>query len=384
MKPAMYTFTSESVTEGHPDKVADQIADAVLDAHLTHDPAARVACEVMVTPGRIILAGEITSHARVNYEQIVRGVLCDIGYVDDPEFDGRSVPVECLIHNQAHDIAMGVDTGGAGDQGLMFGFACNETEELMPAPIAWAHALARQLSTVRKNGSLPYLQPDGKTQVTVAYRDGRPVHVDTVVVSSHHAVDVTQRTIREDIIAQVITPVLAPLGVLDERTHILVNPTGAFTIGGPAADAGVTGRKIIVDTYGGMARHGGGAFSGKDPTKVDRSAAYMLRHVAKTLVAEHQADRLEVQIAYAIGKAEPVGVYVNSHGSAELSDAELVQLITERFDLTPRGIISYLDLCRPLYRQVAAYGHFGRVDVDVPWEKVETNSELADFAASVR
>jgi len=368
----MYTFTSESVTEGHPDKVADQIADAVLDAHLAHDRMARVACEVMVTPVKIILAGEITSHARVNYEQIVRGVLCDIGYVGDPAFDGRYVPVECLIHDQAHDIAMGVDTGGAGDQGLMFGFACTETPELMPAPIAWAHALAKRLTFVRKSGVLPYLRPDGKTQVTVAYQDGRPVHVDTVVVSSHHAVDVSQVTIREDIIAQVITPVLEPFGVLDEQTRVLVNPTGAFTIGGPAADAGVTGRKIIVDTYGGMARHGGGAFSGKDPTKVDRSAAYMLRHVAKTLVAENLADRLEVQVAYAIGKADPVGVYVHNHGSAKFNDADLVQLITDRFDLTPRGIINYLDLRRPLYRQVASYGHFGRVDLDVPWEKLET------------
>lgn len=370
MIPVMYSFTSESVTEGHPDKVADQISDAVLDAHLADDPQARVACETMVTPNRVILSGEITSHACPDYDKIVREVLADIGYVDEPAFDGRTVPVESLIHPQSPDIAQGVDTGGAGDQGLMFGYACNETAELMPAPIAWAHALARRLAYLRKQRILPYLKPDGKTQVTVAYENGRPAHVDTVVVSCHHAVEISEQQIREDVIAQVITPVLSPFEMLDERTQILVNPTGAFTVGGPQADVGLTGRKIIVDTYGGMARHGGGAFSGKDPTKVDRSAAYMLRHIAKTLVAEGLADRLEIQVAYAIGKAEPVGLYVDTSDTARISEEELTQLIRDRYDLTPRGIISYLQLRRPLYRQVAAYGHFGRTDVDVPWEQV--------------
>jgi S-adenosylmethionine synthetase len=328
-----------------------------------------VACEVLVTPRRVILAGEITSNAVVDYPSLVRGVLADIGYGAGEAFDGATVPVECLLNPQARDIAQGVDTGGAGDQGLMFGYACTDTPTLMPAPIAWAHALAQRLTAVRKTGVLPYLKPDGKTQVTVAYAAGRPARVDTVVVSCHHAVGIDQARIAADIRQQVIEPVLAPLGMLDDRTAILVNPTGAFTVGGPEADTGVTGRKIIVDTYGGMARHGGGAFSGKDPTKVDRSAAYLLRYIAKTLVAEGWATRLEVRLAYAIGKREPVDLAVDSFGTATIRERELIATIRDRFDLTPTGIIEALDLRRPQYRPLAAYGQLGREDAGVRWEQ---------------
>jgi S-adenosylmethionine synthetase len=363
-------YTSESVTEGHPDKVADQISDAVLDAHLALDPMARVACETFVTPRKVILAGEITASGQVDYTAVVRRVLAEIGYTAKTGFDGAEVPVEVLLQAQSPDIAQGVDSGGAGDQGLMYGFACAETPEAMPAPIAWAHALAKRLSAVRKQGVLPYLRPDGKTQVTVAYDGGQPVQIETVVVSSHHAAYASQAHIRADIVAQVVEPVLGPTGLLTAQTQILVNPTGAFTVGGPAADVGLTGRKIIVDTYGGLARHGGGAFSGKDPTKVDRSAAYMLRYVAKHLVAAGFATRVELQVSYAIGRAHPVNIAVETFGTGTGDPAVIAAYVAERFDLTPAGIITTLDLRRPQYQPLAAYGHMGREELGVRWELV--------------
>ena len=380
-------FTSESVTEGHPDKIADQISDAVLDAIYTQDPNARVACETALTTGLVLVMGEITTNCYVDINKTVRDTINEIGY-NKPEFgfDGHSCGVIVALDEQSADIAMGVDKAlearngemteeaieaiGAGDQGMMFGFACDETPELMPMPISLAHKLSRRLSEVRKNGTLPYLRPDGKTQVTVEYDEDKVVRVDAIVVSTQHAEDITQAQIREDIIEHVIKPIV-PAELLDDQTKIFINPTGRFVIGGPVGDAGLTGRKIIVDTYGGYASHGGGAFSGKDPTKVDRSAAYAARYVAKNIVAAGLAKRCEIEIAYAIGVAEPVSVLVNTEGTGVVSDERLVELVREHFDLRPAGIIKMLDLRRPIYKQTAAYGHFGRTDVTLPWEQTD-------------
>jgi S-adenosylmethionine synthetase len=382
MAERTYLFTSESVTEGHPDKVADQIADAVLDSLLAQDPYSRVACELLLTADNVIVGGEITSEGTIHVEGIARGVIAGIGYAAATGFDAATVRVQDLVQPQSLNISQGVDVGGAGDQGMMFGFACVETPQLMPAPIEWAHRLSKRLSEVRKDATLPYLRPDGKTQVTVQYEGYRPVRVDKVLVSSHHAESVTIPQMKADLTRLVIEPILGPLGVMDADTEILVNPTGAFIIGGPCADTGVTGRKIIVDTYGGMARHGGGAFSGKDPTKVDRSAAYMMRYIAKNLVAAGTTDRLEVQIAYAIGEAKPLSVSVQTFGVGYISDDQIVELIYEYFDLTPAGIIKQLDLRRPQYLGTAAYGHFGRTDLDVRWEKTDLAETLAKAAGT--
>jgi len=359
------------VTEGHPDKLADQISDAVLDALLTGDPLSRVACETLLTTGLVLVAGEITTSTYVDIPSIVRRTLQRAGYTD-PDFgiDGATCGVLISVHEQSPDIAQGVDTGGAGDQGMMFGFACTETPELMPMPIMLAHRLARQLSAVRRSGSPDYLRPDGKTQVTVEYEGYRPVRIDKIVVSAQHHPAIPQATIREDIIERVIKPIVPP-ELLDERTKYFVNPTGSFTVGGPHGDTGLTGRKIIVDTYGGMGRHGGGAFSGKDPTKVDRSAAYMMRYIAKNVVAAGLADRCEIQVAYAIGEAEPMNVVVDTFGTGKVDDGRISTLITRYFDLTPQAIIKHLDLRQPLYERTAAYGHFGRTDLDVPWERTD-------------
>jgi S-adenosylmethionine synthetase len=366
-----YLFSSESVTEGHPDKLADQISDAVLDALLTGDPLSRVACETLLTTGLVLVAGEITTSTYVDIPSIVRRTLQRAGYTD-PDFgiDGATCGVLISVHEQSPDIAQGVDTGGAGDQGMMFGFACTVTPELMPMPIMLAHRLARQLSAVRRSGSPDYLRPDGKTQVTVEYEGYRPVRIDKIVVSAQHHPAIPQATIREDIIERVIKPIVPP-ELLDERTKYFVNPTGSFTVGGPHGDTGLTGRKIIVDTYGGMGRHGGGAFSGKDPTKVDRSAAYMMRYIAKNVVAAGLADRCEIQVAYAIGEAEPMNVVVDTFGTGKVDDGRISTLITRYFDLTPQAIIKHLDLRQPLYERTAAYGHFGRTDLDVPWERTD-------------
>jgi S-adenosylmethionine synthetase len=366
-----YLFSSESVTEGHPDKLADQISDAVLDALLTGDPLSRVACETLLTTGLVLVAGEITTSTYVDIPSIVRRTLQRAGYTD-PDFgiDGATCGVLISVHEQSPDIAQGVDTGGAGDQGMMFGFACTETPELMPMPIMLAHRLARQLSAVRRSGSPDYLRPDGKTLVTVEYEGYRPVRIDKIVVSAQHHPAIPQATIREDIIERVIKPIVPP-ELLDERTKYFVNPTGSFTVGGPHGDTGLTGRKIIVDTYGGMGRHGGGAFSGKDPTKVDRSAAYMMRYIAKNVVAAGLADRCEIQVAYAIGEAEPMNVVVDTFGTGKVDDGRISTLITRYFDLTPQAIIKHLDLRQPLYERTAAYGHFGRTDLDVPWERTD-------------
>ncbi len=377
-------FTSESVTEGHPDRICDRISDAVLDAILSQDKQARVACETFCTTDFVTVMGEITTSAKVDYEQIARDVICDIGYDSkDKYFDGKTCEVSVRIHEQSPDIALGVDNSfekkassaededrGAGDQGLMFGYACDETEDLMPMPIDLAHKLALRLTYVRKSGLLDYLRADGKTQVTVEYEDDKPIRVDTVVVSSQHADSVSTEQIREDIIKNVIKPII-PAELIDENTVIYVNPTGRFVIGGPAGDTGLTGRKIIVDTYGGYACHGGGAFSGKDPTKVDRSASYAARHVAKNIVAAGIAKRCEVQVAYAIGVAKPVSVMVNTFGTGIKSDEEISNVVRKVFDLRPTAIINRFDLRRPIYRQVAAYGHVGRSDLDLPWEKTE-------------
>ncbi|MEF3305152.1 methionine adenosyltransferase [Paenibacillus sp. GYB003] len=381
-------FTSESVTEGHPDKICDQISDAVLDAFLQNDPNARVACEVSVATGLVLVIGEISSSSEyVDIPSIVRSTIKEIGYTRAKfGFDASTCAVLTSLNEQSADIAMGVDKAleakegtmtdeqiealGAGDQGLMFGFAVNETPELMPLPIALSHRLARRLSEVRKNGTLAYLRPDGKTQVTVEYEGDKPVRVDTIVVSTQHAEEITLEQIQKDIREHVIKPVV-PAEWLDDQTKYFINPTGRFVIGGPQGDAGLTGRKIIVDTYGGYARHGGGAFSGKDPTKVDRSAAYAARYVAKNIVAAGLAEKVEIQLAYAIGVARPVSVNVDTFGTGKVSEEKLEQLIRNNFDLRPAGIIKELDLRKPIYRQTAAYGHFGRTDVDLPWERTD-------------
>lgn len=381
-------FTSESVTEGHPDKIADQISDAVLDAILAQDPKGRVACETIVTTGQVHIFGEISTQCYVDIAHIARETINNIGYNRAKfGFDGNTCGVLISIDEQSPDIAMGVDKAleakegqaaeeetGAGDQGMMFGYATNETESYMPMPAYLANKLALQLTKVRKEGVLPYLRPDGKTQVTVEYDDGKPVRVDTIVISSQHAPEVSNEQIRKDIIEKVIAPIV-PAEMLDAETKYYINPTGRFVIGGPQGDAGLTGRKIIVDTYGGMARHGGGAFSGKDPSKVDRSAAYAARHVAKNIVAAGLADKCEIQLAYAIGVAHPVSVLVETFGTGKISEDKIVELVRKNFSLSPTGIIRELDLLRPIYKQTAAYGHFGRTDVDLPWEhldKVET------------
>lgn len=383
-------FTSESVTEGHPDKICDQISDAVLDAIIEQDPDARVACETFCTTGIINVMGEITTDCYVDVPKIARDVVLEIGYnSSDSGFDGNTCSVVTAIDAQSEDIALGVDNSaefkggiedeynlhGAGDQGMMFGFACNETKELMPLSILLAHKMAKKLTEVRKNGTLPYLFPDGKTQVTVEYNDGVPTRIDTVVVSSQHNEKVSLKKLRNDILKTVIKPVI-PDYLFDKETKVFINPTGRFVIGGPHGDTGLTGRKIIVDTYGGFARHGGGAFSGKDPTKVDRSGAYAARYVAKNIVAAGIADKCEVQIAYAIGVAQPVSVRVDTFGTSQIADEVIADAVTKVFDLRPSAIIDYLDLRKPIYRKLAAYGHMGRTDIDVSWEKTDKVNEL--------
>ena len=386
-------FTSESVTEGHPDKIADQISDAVLDAILAQDPKGRVACETIVTTGQVHIFGEISTQCYVDIAHIARETINNIGYTRAKfGFDGNTCGVLISIDEQSPDIAMGVDKAleakegqaaeeetGAGDQGMMFGYATNETESYMPMPAYLANKLALQLTKVRKEGVLPYLRPDGKTQVTVEYDDGKPVRVDTIVISSQHAPEVSNEQIRKDIIEKVIAPIV-PAEMLDAETKYYINPTGRFVIGGPQGDAGLTGRKIIVDTYGGMARHGGGAFSGKDPSKVDRSAAYAARHVAKNIVAAGLADKCEIQLAYAIGVAHPVSVLVETFGTGKISEDKIAELVRKNFSLSPTGIIRELDLLRPIYKQTAAYGHFGRTDVDLPWEHTEKAAALREQA----
>ncbi|CAH1215910.1 MULTISPECIES: methionine adenosyltransferase [Paenibacillus] len=394
-------FTSESVTEGHPDKICDQISDSVLDAFLANDPNARVACEVSVATGLVLVIGEITSKSEyVDIQAIARQTIKDIGYTRAKYgFDSQTCAVLVSLNEQSPDIAQGVDRAlearegnmsdeeieaiGAGDQGLMFGFAVNETPELMPLPISISHQLARRLTEVRKNGTLPYLRPDGKTQVTVEYIDDKPVRVDAIVVSTQHDENTTLEQIQKDIKEHVILPIV-PAHLLDEKTNYFINPTGRFVIGGPQGDAGLTGRKIIVDTYGGYARHGGGAFSGKDPTKVDRSGAYAARYVAKNIVAAGLAEKCEVQLAYAIGVARPVSIAVDTFGTAKVSEEKLVELIHSNFDLRPAGIIKELDLRRPIYRQTAAYGHFGRNDLDVPWERTDKAESLRTQALELK
>lgn len=392
-------FTSESVTEGHPDKICDQISDAILDAILEKDPNGRVAAETTVTTGMALVIGEITTNCYVDIPKTVRNVINDIGYTKgEYGFDGNTCNVLTAIDEQSSDIAQGVDealeykTGelaqteediieatGAGDQGLVFGYACNETDELMPAPIIFAHKLAKRLTDVRKDGTLPYLRPDGKTQVTVEYdEEGRIIRIDTVLISTQHDPAATLEQIRADLLKHVITPVL-PADLLDDKTKYFVNPTGRFVIGGPHGDAGLTGRKIIVDTYGGYARHGGGAFSGKDPTKVDRSAAYAARYVAKNIVAAGLAKKCEIQLSYAIGVAHPTSIMVDTFGTGAVEDDKLVEIVRENFDLRPAGIIQMLDLRRPIYKQTAAYGHFGRTDIDLPWEKLDKVEDLKKY-----
>jgi S-adenosylmethionine synthetase len=377
-----FLFTSESVTEGHPDKIADQISDAILDACLEQDPYSRVACETLTATGLVVIAGEITTRAYVDFQALVRGVVAAIGYDNALYgFDSNTCAVISSINKQSGDIAMGVDTGGAGDQGMMFGYASNETEELMPTAISLAHKLTRRLTEVRKNGKLSYLRPDGKSQVTVEYdANHKPVRIDAVVISTQHAEHVSTEDLRADILKHVIQSVL-PANLLDENTKYHINPTGRFVIGGPMGDTGLTGRKIIVDTYGGMGRHGGGAFSGKDPTKVDRSAAYMARYIAKNIVAAGLADRCEVQLAYAIGVAEPVSVLVDTFGTGTVPSGVLEELVRVNFKLTPKDIIEGLNLRRPIYRKTAAYGHFGRTDGDFGWEATDKAAALKEQAA---
>jgi S-adenosylmethionine synthetase len=375
-----HIFTSESVTEGHPDKMADQISDAVLDAVLSEDPTGRVACEVLVTTGICVVSGEITTKTYVDVPKLARQVINDIGYTDaDMGFDSKTCGVLNTIQSQSPDIAMGVDTGGAGDQGLMFGFACNETPELMPLPVMLAHKLVRQLSEVRRAGTLKFLRPDGKSQVSVEYVDGKPARIDAVVVSTQHDDDVSTETLRAEVKKHIIDPIL-PQDMIDANTKFHINPTGRFVIGGPHGDTGLTGRKIIVDTYGGMGRHGGGAFSGKDPTKVDRSACYMARYVAKNIVASGLADRCEVQLAYAIGVAEPVSVMVDTFGTGKIEEERLVELVRANFSLTPKGMIDSLQLRRPIYRLTAAFGHFGRTEDSFTWEATDKAAALKEAA----
>ena len=375
-RTGQYLFTSESVTEGHPDKIADQVSDGIVDAVLAQDPTGRVACETLLTTGLVVIAGEITCNGSTDFTDVVRDAIREVGYTRAKfGFDADTCAVLSSIHGQSPDIAMGVDPGGAGDQGLMFGYACRETESLMPLPISLAHDLCRGLSRARRDGAIDYLRPDGKSQVTVQYDGDRPVRVDTIVVSSQHGDHVGNDRIREDVLAHVVRPII-PESLLDEKTRIYVNPTGRFVMGGPHGDAGVTGRKIIVDTYGGAAPHGGGAFSGKDPTKVDRSASYMARYVAKNCVAAGLADRVQVQLAYAIGVADPVSVLVDTFGTARVDEKRMSELVREHFSLTPRGIIEALDLRRPIYRQTAAFGHFGRSEPDFTWERTDKAESL--------
>ena len=385
-----YLFTSESVTEGHPDKICDQISDAVLDAIIAKDPGARVACETAVTTGMVMIMGEISTTCYVDIPALARSVIKDIGY-DRAKFgfDSQTCAVLTSIDEQSGDIAQGVDkaleqregacdeadTTGAGDQGMMFGYATNETDDYMPLPVSLAHRLARRLASVRKDGTLSYLRPDGKTQVTVEYEDGKPVRIDTIVISAQHSPEITREQIERDLLEFVIKPEL-PQGLFDDKTKLFINPTGRFVIGGPQGDSGLTGRKIIVDTYGGMARHGGGAFSGKDPTKVDRSAAYAARYVAKNVVAAGLADKCEIQLAYAIGVARPVSIHVETFGTGKVDNEKIVGLIEKNFDLRPAGIIAMLDLQRPIYKQTAAYGHFGRNDLNLPWEQTDKADTL--------
>ena len=377
MSKSTYLFTSESVTEGHPDKIADQISDAVLDAIIEQDPSCRVACETILTTGIAFVAGEVTTSCYVEIPDIVRETIKGVGYTRAKYgFDYETCAVLTAIHSQSPDIAIGVDTGGAGDQGLMFGYATNETPELMPMPIMLAHRITKRLAEVRKSGVLAYLRPDGKSQVTIEYRDGKPARIHTVVVSAQHSPDITLHELREDIIEQVVRPVM-PRKMLNDETIIYhINPTGRFVIGGPQGDTGLTGRKIIVDTYGGMANHGGGAFSGKDPSKVDRSASYMGRYVAKNIVAAGLADRCEVQIAYAIGVADPVSIYVDTKQTGKVPEDKLIKLVRDIFPLTPNGIIQHLRLRRPIYKKTAAYGHFGRNDPDFTWESTDQADTL--------
>jgi len=376
-----FLFTSESVSEGHPDKIADQISDGILDAIIADDPKARVACETMIKTGMVVVAGEVTTSAWVDIENIVRKIVIDIGYDNSSHgFDGTTCAVLNAIGKQSPDIARGVDREseekqGAGDQGLMFGYACNETDVLMPAPITYSHRLVQRQAEVRKNGILPWLRPDAKSQVTFNYKNDKPISINAVVLSSQHAPEVSMPDLREGIMEEIIKPVL-PLELLSSDTQYHINPTGRFEIGGPMGDCGLTGRKIIVDTYGGSARHGGGAFSGKDPSKVDRSAAYASRYVAKNIVAAGLAERCEIQVSYAIGVAEPTSISVHSFGTGTISDARMTELIREHFDLTPYGILKMLDLLRPMYRQTAAYGHFGREDIDLSWERTDKAEAL--------
>jgi S-adenosylmethionine synthetase len=366
-----YLFTSESVTEGHPDKIADQISDSVLDTILAQDPTARVACETLVTTGLAIIAGEITTNCTFDFQKVVRDTITDVGYTkSEYGYDADTCAVLSSIHGQSPDIAMGVDPGGAGDQGLMFGYACTETDELMPLPIMLAHKLVKGLSCARRDGLLEYLRPDGKSQVSVEYDKGKPVRVDTVVVSTQHSDLVSNDTLRADITEKIVARVI-PDGMMDKNTRVLINPTGRFVVGGPHGDAGVTGRKIIVDTYGGAAPHGGGAFSGKDPTKVDRSACYMARYVAKNVVASGLADKCLVQLAYAIGVAEPVSVLIDTSGTGKVDDDTLSEIVRAHFKLTPKGIIETLNLRRPIYKKTAAFGHFGRTEPEFTWERTD-------------